>query len=371
MHPLHYKGCIFNALREVECMNVVEQYNLTLQIEVLKEQSAETLARLCNLVEGSGTSDCVELLKAYSHIVNTELYLATSIHELDILKSDMVKLENTIKESLAQASHDISDIKETGDVQAIESYSSEDFDKALERTIDFLTFNKNISSTPRAVILGGQSGAGKTTIHRVKMLESKGNYIVIDGDTYRAQHPYFRELQEKYGVNSVDYTKMFAGKMVEAVIDKLSSLKYNLIIEGTLRSAAVPINTATLLKSKGYTVDFCLIATKPELSYLTTQLRYLEMMIVDPLQARATPKDHHDGIVKSLVSNSNELEQSGLFESIQVYKRDLEQVYNSKLSTESVGTVVDKILFGPWTSDEYALLEVSKSQEQELREKLP
>ena len=364
-------GCIFNALREVECMNVVEQYNLTLQIEVLKEQSAETLARLCNLVEGSGTSDCVELLKAYSHIVNTELYLATSIHELDILKSDMVKLENTIKESLAQASHDISDIKETGDVQAIESYSSEDFDKALERTIDFLTFNKNISSTPRAVILGGQSGAGKTTIHRVKMLESKGNYIVIDGDTYRAQHPYFRELQEKYGVDSVDYTKMFAGKMVEAVIDKLSSLKYNLIIEGTLRSAAVPINTATLLKSKGYTVDFCLIATKPELSYLTTQLRYLEMMIVDPLQARATPKDHHDGIVKSLVSNSNELEQSGLFESIQVYKRDLEQVYNSKLSTESVGTVVDKILFGPWTSDEYALLEVSKSQEQELREKLP
>ena len=78
----------------------------------------------------------------------------------------MVKLENTITESLAQASYDISDVKavkETSDVQAIESYSSEDFDKALERTIDFLTFNKNISSTPHTVILGGQSGAGKTT----------------------------------------------------------------------------------------------------------------------------------------------------------------------------------------------------------------
>ena len=374
MHPLDYKGCIFNALREVECMNVVEQYNLTLQIEVLKEQSAETLARLCNLVEGSGTSDCVELLKAYSHIVNTELYLATSIHELDILKLDMVKLENTIKESLAQASHDVNDvedIKANSDIPDIESYSAEDFDKALERTIDLLTFNKNVSSTPHAVILGGQSGAGKTTIHRVKMMEYKGDYIVIDGDTYRAQHPHFRELQEKYGVDSVDYTKVFAGQMVEAVIDKLSSLKYNLIIEGTLRSAAVPINTATLLKSKGYTVDFCLIATKPELSYLTTQLRYLEMMIVDPLQARATPKEHHDGIVKSLVANITEIEQSGVFETIQVYKRDLEQVYNSKLCTESVGTMVDQILFGPWTQDEAVLLEVSKSQEQELRAKLP
>lgn len=374
MHPLDYKGCIFNALREVECMNVVEQYNLTLQIEVLKEQSAETLVRLCNLVEESGTSDCVELLKVYSHIVNTELYLATSIHELDILKLDMVKLENTIKESLAQASHDVNDvedIKANSDIPDIESYSAEDFDKALERTIDLLTFNKNVSSTPHAVILGGQSGAGKTTIHRVKMMEYKGDYIVIDGDTYRAQHPHFRELQEKYGVDSVDYTKVFAGQMVEAVIDKLSSLKYNLIIEGTLRSAAVPINTATLLKSKGYTVDFCLIATKPELSYLTTQLRYLEMMIVDPLQARATPKDHHDGIVKSLVANITEIEQSGVFETIQVYKRDLEQVYNSKLCTESVGTMVDQILFGPWTQDEAVLLEVSKSQEQELRAKLP
>ncbi len=352
-------------------MNIIEQYNLTLQIEVLKEQSAETLARLCKLVDEIGTSACEEALKAYSHIVNTELYLATSIHDLDALKSNMIKLENTIKASLVQASHDVSDVKANSDITDIESYSSEDFDKALERTIDLLTFNKNNSSTPRAVILGGQSGAGKTTIHRVKMMEYKGDYIVIDGDTYRAQHPHFRELQEKYGVDSVDYTKMFAGKMVEAVIDKLSSLQYNLIIEGTLRSSAVPINTATLLKSKGYTVDFCLIATKPELSYLTTQLRYLEMMIVDPLQARATPKDHHDGIVKSLVSNINELEQSGLFESLQLYKRDLEQVYNSKLCTESVGVVVDQILFGPWTQEESALLEVSKSQEQELRAKLP
>lgn len=54
-----------------------------------------------------------------------------------------------------------------------------------------------------------------------------------------------------------------------------------------------------------------------------------------------------------------------------MYKRNLEQVYNSKLCTESVGTVVEQILFGPWTKDESTLLEVSKSQEQALRAKLP
>ncbi len=351
-------------------MNIVEQYNLTLKIEVIKEQSSERLARLCKLVEKSSASNCVELLKAFSHIVNTELYMVTSIDELESLKTGMIELENKIKESLIRAFYSISDSKnfnEKSDLQDIDLYSSEDFNKALERSIELLTFNKKISSTPHAVILGGQSGAGKTTIHRVKMMESKGNYIIIDGDTYRAQHPHFRALQEKYGVDSVDYTKVFAGKMVEAIIDRLSSLQYNLIIEGTLRSAAVPIKTATLLKSKGYTVDFCLIATKPELSYLTTQLRYLEMLVVDPLQARATPKDHHDGIVKSLVSNINELEQSGLFESVQVYKRDLVQVYNSKQCTESVESVVDQILFGAWSQDESILLEVSRTQEQELK----
>lgn len=363
----------FLDLREGKYMNIVEQYNLTLQIEVVKEQSAETLAHLCKLEEASGEVNCEALLNAFSHIVNTELYMVASINDLESLKSDMVELENNIKELLIQGDKGVStakDVKEPSDLQGIESYSSDDFDKALEQTIELLTFNKNISNTPHVVILGGQSGAGKTTIHRLKMLESKGDYIVIDGDTYRAQHPHFRELQEKYGVDSVDYTKAFAGKMVEAVIDTLSSLKYNLIIEGTLRSAAVPIKTATLLKSKGYTVDFCLIATKPELSYLTTQLRYLEMLVVDPLQARATPKEHHDGIVQSLIDNINEIEQSGLFESVQVYKRDLVQVYNSKHCAESVGTVVDQILFGDWTLDETDLLNVGKERELELQKQL-
>ena len=66
-------------------MNMIEQYSLTLQIEVVKEQSAETLAHLCKLVQKNGTSDCVEVLKAYSHIVNTELYLASSVNQLEAL----------------------------------------------------------------------------------------------------------------------------------------------------------------------------------------------------------------------------------------------------------------------------------------------
>lgn len=351
-------------------MTIVEQYNLTLQIEVVKEQSAETLARLCKYVENTYFSKCTDLLLSFSDIVNTELYMVTSIEELKSLQQRMGTLEKEIN-MLASASRETDrNMNEEAESGNMESYSIEDFDKSLQRNIELLTFNKTQSDIPHAVILGGQSGAGKTTIHRVKMMEAKGNYIIIDGDTYRAQHPHFRALQERYGVDSVEYTKAFAGKMVEALIDKLSSLDYNIIIEGTLRSSSVPIQTARLLKDKGYSVDFCLIATKPELSYLTTQLRYLEMLVVDPLQARATPKEYHDGIVKVLVSNINELEQSRLFESIQVYKRDLVQVYDSIQSTESVGTIVEQVLFGPWTKDESDLLAIGRTQEKALRKQL-
>lgn len=352
-------------------MTIVEQYNLTLQIEVVKEQSAEKLARLCKYVEDTYFGKCTDLLLSFSNIVNTELYMVTSIEELKSLQQRMGRLEEEINMLFTSASRETDrNMNEETESGNIESYSIEDFDKSVQRNIELLTFNKTKSDIPHAVILGGQSGAGKTTIHRVKMMEAKGNYIIIDGDTYRAQHPHFRALQERYGVDSVEYTKTFAGKMVEALIDKLSSLDYNIIIEGTLRSSSVPIQTARLLNDKGYSVDFCLIATKPELSYLTTQLRYLEMLVVDPLQARATPKEHHDGIVKVLVSNINELEQSRLFESIQVYKRDLVQVYDSTKSMESVGTMVEQVLFGPWTKDEYDLLAIGRTQEKALRKQL-
>ena len=127
-------------------------------------------------------------------------------------------------------------------------------------------------------MLGGQSGAGKTTIHRIKQKEFQGNIVIIDGDSFRSQHPHYLELQQEYGKDSVEYTKYFAGKMVESLVRELSHLGYNLLIEGTLRTIDVPKKTVQLLKNKGYEVQLALIATKPKLSYLSTLIRYEELI---------------------------------------------------------------------------------------------
>ena len=338
----------------------MNQYNLTLQIEVAKEQGAELLARACYETYVMGKDDS-HLLYELSHLVNTEIYEVQDSDDFKSIQSRITELAHIIIGADEQNPHPNS---------SIEMYTEEDFNRALQVTLKMLTYNKIPSVKPHTIILGGQSGAGKTSIHRVKMTESQGHYIVIDGDSYRSLHPHFRELQAKYGAQSVDYTKKFAGRMVESVIDALSNGHYNLIVEGTLRSAQVPIKTATILKDKGYTVDFCLIATKPELSYLTTQIRYLEMLITDPLQARATPKEHHDGIVQNLVENMQLIEESQLFDSVQVYTRDLQRVYDSNTDTLPVESVVEHILFGPWTYDEEQMLNYNKEREIQLRDQL-
>lgn len=243
---------------------------------------------------------------------------------------------------------------------ALEAFRQDDFDLALKRTIRSLTRGKTVSTSPPAILLGGQSGAGKTTIHRIKQKEFQGNIIIIDGDSYRSLHPNCLVLQEEYGKDSVDYTKFFAGKMVEHLVDELSKDGYHLLIEGTLRTTEVPRKTAQLLKSRGYQVSLALIATKPELSYLSTLIRYEEVYAENPSQARATPKEHHDGIVEHLVDNLRELETDKLFDQIQIYQRDKRCVYDSDTDDGSAADVLQDCLLGKWSKVEEEMIKEAK-----------
>lgn len=248
----------------------------------------------------------------------------------------------------------------------LDKFSQDDFIKVFNQFVRFLTRGKTTSSQPKAILLGGQSGAGKTTIHRIKQREFQGNIIIIDGDSYRYFHPNYLDLQEKYGKDSVDYTKVFAGQMVEYLVDKLSKQGYHLLIEGTLITTEVPRKTAQLLTTKGYQVSLALIATKPELSYLSTLIRYEELYAIDSSQARATPKTYHDGIVEHLVDNLRELENDKIFNQIQIYQRDQSCVYDSQVDETSAAEVLHECLFGKWSKVEEEMLKMGQERLREL-----
>ena len=249
----------------------------------------------------------------------------------------------------------------------LEAFSETHFQLALNRMIRSLTRGKTPSKHPRAILLGGQSGAGKTTLHRIKQKEFQGNIVIIDGDSYRYLHPNYLALQREYGKESVNYTKWFAGKMVEHLVCVLGKQGYHLLIEGTLRTTEVPRKTARLLKSYGYKVSLALIATKPELSYLSTLIRYEELYAVDPNKARATSKAYHDNIVRHLVGNLQELEDEKQFDQIQIYQRDKQCVYDSYKDKNRAAAVLQACLFGKWHTIEKEMMRLGKEQLHLLR----
>lgn len=247
-------------------------------------------------------------------------------------------------------------------------YSSEEFEQAKANILSRLTLSPVVmpSNSPQAFLLGGQSGAGKTTLH-VMIQERFGyNVIVVNGDGFRSYHPRYRQLDKEYGPESVNYTAKWAGAMTEAVVEALSMVGYNLAVEGTLRTAEVPTKTATLLKERGYRVFLAVMAVKPEISLVSCQNRYEQMRIAGTVP-RATDPEHHNLIIRQIVSNMRVLEQSDLFEGIYLVNRAKEVLYPKEGLEGKASDALEQVLFGAWSREESIHYDHLKQQYEALQ----
>ena len=231
-------------------------------------------------------------------------------------------------------------------------FKQEEFDKKLEVIYQTLTNNKTPVSEPTAFLLGGQAGAGKTGLQYLLSEKCNHNIVVINIDEFRKYHPDFEYLQEKYKKDSIHYTGKFAGQMTGALCELLKKEKYNVIVEGTLRTADVPRKSCDDFKKAGYKVVLGVIAVKPEISYLSTILRY-EQMLAKGEVPRATDKDYHDSVVKAIPENLRTLFEEKQFDNILIYNRSGDCLYD--MSTEKNTTpdqVMESVFNGDWTSTE-------------------
>lgn len=222
-------------------------------------------------------------------------------------------------------------------------FSETDFRKAFEYCYHALTSSKRPSDQPQACILGGQSGSGKSTIHKI-INENNPNVIVIDGDRFRELHPNFEVIQNLYGNEAANYTQKFSNSIVNALIERLSSEKYNLIIEGTCRTSEVPLNTAKALKDKGYTVELSIMCTDKDISWQSTIDRYSEMKRKG-LHPRAVPKEKYLETIKAISENVSTLYQSQMFDEITLYNREKQCLYRfSETPKINPASIVSKAL---------------------------
>lgn len=208
------------------------------------------------------------------------------------------------------------------------NFSQEQFERELEQFYNSYKSGKQPVERPTAHLLGGQAGSGKSTLHKL-LVKQDPNTIIIDGDRFRERHPYFKEIQQKYGREAANYTQPFSNKITEALIERFSNEKYNLIIEGTCRTINVPLKTCEQLKSKGYTVNLAIMCTNKEVAWQSTIDRY-NAMEARGLLPRAVPRDKYDEMVSALPDNISQIYNKRKFDDILLFNRNRECLYRFK-----------------------------------------
>ena len=205
-------------------------------------------------------------------------------------------------------------------------------DTAVAHLKKMLVMGKTPVDQPTAVILGGQPGAGKGTIHAIANNRFKQNVIVINSDEYRPLHPDLVELikdQENYGKN----TNEFAFEIADRLVKDLSAEGYNLVIEKTLGNPIAAYKNNKLLLKRGYTVELAYISTPKDQSWRGVVERY-EKALREGEPARYVPKEYHDKIVGSLVSSLDELYRSKDFSNIRIYDRKGQCLYDMSVTPQ-------------------------------------
>lgn len=230
-------------------------------------------------------------------------------------------------------------------------FSEADVSALLERELRLALRRTHRKEHPRAVLLAGQPGAGKTELSALLLSQMRGDAAVINGDDYRRYHPNYRKLYAAYGSDSVAMTSAFSSAVTEGLIRQLSDAGRNLVIEGTGRTVEIPRSTAELLTGKGYRVEIAVIAARPEVSLASTLLRFYQMNEGGTIP-RSTALEAHDNVVSALPENLDALRGFPCISRVRIWDRELTLLHDSEGSQEPPSTVLRRFWSRPWTEEE-------------------
>ena len=228
------------------------------------------------------------------------------------------------------------------------------FDYNVGKELKSINLKYTPSERPTATLTIGQPGSGKTHLGFHKMEELSDNAVFINGDNYRRYHPDYELLKKNNDYDRlINKTSSFSGQFVENMIDACSLKKYNLIIEGTGRTFDVPYKTASLLKQRGYSINLSVMAVKPVYSKITALMRSYDMA-KDGTLPRKTMFSTHDRIIEKLPLNLDRLNETGLFDTVEILTRDFKDILKEGNRLLTPGIILKRYWDEPLSSEEKA-----------------
>lgn len=231
----------------------------------------------------------------------------------------------------------------------IEKYklTQEQVEQIKYTIIESLIYDKTPSENPLAIVVGGQSGAGKTAlINYTQQLSSQRSFITIDNDYFRGFHPQANVIREQHPDYFRQATDQLGMDITSDVVDYFIKNKYDVIFHQTLRNNRVADDAITKFRESGYTVGVSAFAV-PYFQSKASQIQRCISQIDKLGYCRYVQADSHVSAYLNMPQTIDYIQQKGLYDYIQVYKRsdniakptNVYTVFNPQTLTKTMKTI--------------------------------
>lgn len=192
-------------------------------------------------------------------------------------------------------------------------------------TKDDINIERNKIKTKVAVVLGGQTGAGKSSL----VAETKRDFAktnrriaLIDDDVYRKMYPYANEILRKCPEFYTPITATASSKVTPKIMQFASDNNYNFIFDGTMKNARI---IETMKTWQGYEIQVKIMAASRLRSLASIAIRNAELRRRG--EARFISNDAHDETYYGIPETLDLLQTSGLAKEIKIYTRGIDPLY--------------------------------------------
>lgn len=204
----------------------------------------------------------------------------------------------------------------------LESFYSTFYEPDLKKN------NMNGSKEKVAIVLGGQAGAGKSSLvadAKRKFKDTGRRIVVIDDDEYRKFYPYAQEILENCPESYTDITATATNIITPKILKFASENGYNFVFDGTMKNTRI-VNTMKTWDD--YNIYVHVMATCGERSLISTAIRNGELRETRNEGRLVDQKVHWDmyeGLPKTLDYIENE--EQGLVKEIKIFTRSNNPLY--------------------------------------------
>lgn len=177
-----------------------------------------------------------------------------------------------------------------------------------------------------AVVLGGQTGAGKSSLiaDTKRNLQKEGRRIVvIDDDQYRKLYPYGKEILRDCPEHYTKVTAIATSLITPKILKFVSENGYNFIFDGTMKNPRI-LNTMQTWDD--YKIYVKIMAASRPRSLASIAIRNGELRKIGE-EGRYIPTEDHDATYYGIPETLEMLEKLKLAEEIKIYTRGENALY--------------------------------------------